>query len=434
MPASHDEIIDRARAELERGRVSEVIRGLDQARSELLASADLEGLMKVLWFAREIAPTTPEELNDHSRLIEALEEDVREIGRKIEGRPVSEWDEDSSSAELFPPQHVENVRGESERTDGTPLSNRIFGKSRVGFAARILFTCGLLLLFIFGCNPQGQLRSFECRHGLAGSPAWSPDGRSIAFAMRGRCGTQIMIIYMKGGKVRPLTDGFGEEPAWSPSGQKILFTSKRGFSSIPSDGGAYALIRADDSDMGAAWSPDGTQIAFTHGLTHGVKMALSDSRYRSTLYVMGSDGTNIRRLVGHSCNPGTPAWSPDGHNLAFECSSGVYILTLESGSLRCIRPYYIRSSHHPPHTPSWAPDGRSLAVVGDSAIVIVTMSGASRSVSTDSIQPRDVAWSPGGDLLTFSGSPDGGNGAASNLYLIGVDGYGLRAIARLGSS
>jgi len=153
--------------------------------------------------------------------------------------------------------------------------------------------------------PQRVAHAIKCPTGEQGGPTWSPDGKEIAFAKNGDCGTQIVAVSSEGGPLRTITSRFGELPDWSPDGRTILYRSRDGFSVIPAGGGKSHLIRSDDGNLGASWSPDGTRIAFVHGLTGNQTLG-----FHSTLYTMKPDGSDLRRLLGHSCNPRTPAWSP----------------------------------------------------------------------------------------------------------------------------
>ena len=136
-------------------------------------------------------------------------------------------------------------------------------------------------------------------------PAWSPDGRQIAFVTRvGRAEQQISIVHRDGGAPRRLSTGYA--PAWSPNGTRIAFVVARvGDSQIyvmNSDGTALRRLTSDGANMLPLWSPDGQWLAFLTANERGLG-----------LYVMRPDGTGRRRLgeaAGDLSMGPVIAWQP----------------------------------------------------------------------------------------------------------------------------
>jgi TolB protein len=99
------------------------------------------------------------------------------------------------------------------------------------------------------------------------APAWSPDGRSIAF-ISNRTGSDQLFI--DGGSQKRLTStGFNYDPVWSPDGRRIAFVSNRDTAEqiyvMNADGSQQTRLIAGErglDEAGAAWSPDGRRIAY----------------------------------------------------------------------------------------------------------------------------------------------------------------------------
>jgi Tol biopolymer transport system component len=175
---------------------------------------------------------------------------------------------------------------------------------------------------IYVMNTDGSgLRQITSGPRVDLNPSWSPDGSQIAFAdLLG----SLYIVDVRTLAVTPLTDhgrpgekgeGPDQNPDWSPDGSKIVFS--RNDETIPSifviDADGSNLTRLTDpapgSDIGPAWSPDGTRIAFVR--------TLNQNEGTPDIYVMKADGTSIAQLTDDPADDGSPTWSPDGNRIAF---------------------------------------------------------------------------------------------------------------------
>jgi TolB protein len=119
---------------------------------------------------------------------------------------------------------------------------------------------------------------------LAGFPAWSPNGMTIAFAK----GSGIAIIQRDGSGLTDLHTE-REYPVWSPDGSQIAFMTTRDGNveiyKMNNDGSAQTnLTKNPADDAFPAWSPDDTQIAFTS--------KRDAANYE--LYVINADGSQAR--------------------------------------------------------------------------------------------------------------------------------------------
>jgi Tol biopolymer transport system component len=164
-------------------------------------------------------------------------------------------------------------------------------------------------------NADGSdLRTFERRYRLA--VAWFPDGKHLLVLRNLRW----TIITVSGGSPRDAgIPGWGDAPCVFPDGKRVAFTTGRpnGDTAIVVGrvgGGPGSIKRitpwqsmADKIDC----SPDGSKIVFS----------APRFGYRSSnVYVVGADGTGLRRLTdsdGRGINNGANSWSPDGRKISF---------------------------------------------------------------------------------------------------------------------
>lgn len=212
-------------------------------------------------------------------------------------------------------------------------------------------------IYIADYDGENQRRLTVDRN-LALTPAWSPDGRALAYTSYRRGYPDIFVSFIYDGRLEaPARDGPGVHnflPAWSPDGTRIAFMSNRDGNPeiyvIDRDGrNLRRLTFHPGIDVSPTWSPTGTQIAFT-----------SDRSGSPQIYVIGADGAGLRRVTYETyCD--RPSWSPPPFNeIAYASRTGpgydIKILDVASGQVRQIT--FGEGSNE---SPAFAPNGRHLA-------------------------------------------------------------------------
>ena len=166
----------------------------------------------------------------------------------------------------------------------------------------------LYVASVSGCSATRLTR------GVAGDPAWSPNGRWIAFDQSGY--GDIDKIHPNGTGLTRLFAGHGSDegwsPAWSPDGRSVAFIRVRRpgdqIWTMRANGSGAHLLYTDSGryDSSLAWSHDGRWIAFASNRTSAP----------GTIKVMRADGSDARTLT-HGAPAWNPIWLPHDADIAF---------------------------------------------------------------------------------------------------------------------
>jgi TolB protein len=171
-------------------------------------------------------------------------------------------------------------------------------------------------LYIITLSPSVSERRITRAFKLEQSPEWSPNGRKIAYSANG----DIIIANPDGSDAVNITGNqryIDVSPTWSPSGKQIAFASDR--SGIPEiyvmniDGSNVRKVSSGGYSTDPSWSPNPqvNRIAF-------VKVEGGEAN----IFTVNPDGSDEQRLTWASKRNENPAWSPDGHYIAFTSSRG----------------------------------------------------------------------------------------------------------------
>jgi TolB protein len=155
--------------------------------------------------------------------------------------------------------------------------------------------------------------------GNYGFPSWSPDGRHIAYRASSKDRKGILILDSETAETRVLTDGSNDNfPSWSPTGEFIIFSRLEGgdyelFVVRPDGSGLKRLTNSRGNDAHATWSPDGKWIAFSSargGYKDEALLHPYNPQPYGDIYVMRSDGSDVRMLTDNQYEDATPSWIP----------------------------------------------------------------------------------------------------------------------------
>lgn len=237
-------------------------------------------------------------------------------------------------------------------------------------------------------------------------PRFSPDGKYLSFvsARQGATKGQVWLMDRRGGEAKKLTDLKTdlEDYEWGPDGRKIALVlrdpdysdSAKTKTRTPyvmdryhfkADMKGYlersavhlyvydlatnkldTLTTGSFDETSPAWSPDGSQLAFVSNRTDD-----PDKNQNTDIYVMDArKGAPVKQLTTWTGSDSEPVWSPDGKRIAYQRSTGSGVFIMYDQPVLAVigreggEPTVLsRALDRPVRNPRWSKDGQSIAVL-----------------------------------------------------------------------
>ena len=151
---------------------------------------------------------------------------------------------------------------------------------------------------LYRLDTSGRMRKLTNGAGDEIDPEWTADGCCITFTRSSGGRFPDMYVTRRNGK-GTFKIGPGLTPAWSPDGKTLAAALPTGLILIPEKGRVKRLTN-HPYDVEPTWSPDGTRLAFRRGQTGR----------SAEIWVVNVDGTGLRQITHGAGDDVTPAWAP----------------------------------------------------------------------------------------------------------------------------
>jgi Tol biopolymer transport system component len=229
------------------------------------------------------------------------------------------------------------------------------------------------------------------------APAWSPDGKWIAYIVHQNDNNWPMYIIRSDGSNRQqvLTGDLYHFPAWSPDGTQIacsrngnmwiMHISLDGDTANITDQRQLTFLDRQYASV-SSWSPDGQQIVFVSQMGDARGTASYDDPNSSEIYMINIDGTGLHKLTENDVSDSEPDWSPFSNQIVFTSARDgdyeIYSMNTDGSNIQ-----QLTDNPASDDCPAWSPDGTQIAFVsnrdGNNEIYIMDSDGSNQTRLTD---------------------------------------------------
>jgi len=194
-------------------------------------------------------------------------------------------------------------------------------------------------------------------------PTISPQGDRVAFSSQDTGTWYIYMIDLDGKNLAQFTDFSSAVPHWSADGERLIFNSDH--DDEPKDTPDLWTMNADGSeleelvdspptaDFSGRWSPDCEEVLF-----------VSDREGNYDLYIIDTDGTNLRQLTDEPSGEWAARWSPDGESILFVSdrtgNTDLFVMNVNGSNVVQLTDYQGSDLD-----PAWSPDGARIVFMSD---------------------------------------------------------------------
>ena len=292
-------------------------------------------------------------------------------------------------------------------------------------------------IFVAGATGESVRRLTD----MGFEPAWSPDGKQIAFTTEeivdpaGRQGISwLHVVDASGGSPRKVVDGDAAQASWSPSGGHLVYWSNTGGQRdiyiVAATGGTRVPVTQDPAiDWSPVWSPDGRFIYFSSdrgGAMNLWRIAVDQSSGRT-------QGAPEAVTAGVQAAAGLPRFSKDGSRLAFRsrvASINPVAIPFDPATGRAGSPFVLDTRNSIRIPSDVSADGEQVAYFNiferQEDIFIGSRDGTMRRVTDDPARDRAPVFTRDGRSLVFYSNRDG----TWAVWTIGIDGGNLRQVSK----